>query len=402
MRSKNKLLCERVRWHGRDAYRLCNGLIELITLTGGGQIAVFHFDKATGFPDLSPLWIPPWQTIEPYRYREGVHGSKYGKTIEGKLLSGIAGHNICLDYFGSPSSEETRYGLSQHGEAASARWRRTATHIGKHVALTLSVTLPIAGLRFSREISIYPHESVAYFAETVVNEKRCDHFFHWTQHVTIGPPFLSRQDTVISIPANKGITFPHEYDEGKTLLNPGKPFHWPDVPAKQKPKTYDLRHVLLERGLGFVAAVLIDRRRNLGFVAAHNHQYHILLCYCFSREDFPWVTLWEENQAIQAVPWKKRTEARGLEFGTTPLALPRREAFAQGTLFGTPTFTYVPARGRKTVRYLAFLARVPDEFREVEDVYTNDREILVSGGSELDAVRLSASRASVILESQNR
>lgn len=389
---KNDLFCKRTIWRNREAYKLGNGLIELMTLMGGGHVAEFHFAQASGLPSLNPLWIPPWRTIEPYRYREDLHVSQYGSLTEGKLLSGLVGHNVCVDYFGSPSPEEARQGLSQHGEAASAKWRKTNLRVSlTNVVLTLSVKLPVAGLRFSREISLRPGESVAYFTETVVNESKCDHFFHWTQHVTLGPPFVSHRDSAVSIPGNRGLTFPHGYDEGRALLDSNRRFRWPRAPRLGSGQTVDLRRTLLERGLGFVASVLIDTRRKLGFIAALNAKEQLAIGYCFHRADYPWVAVWEENQAIAAPPWKRKTQARGLEFGTTPIPLPRREAFATGTLFGVPTFTFVPARGRKTIRYAAFLAKLPPSFRHLRDIETGKTELRLLGNKRHDSLRIRAS-----------
>ena len=375
--SSLRLCCEKILWHGRNAYAIENGLIRLVTLTGGGHVAELRFVDGKGPPTLNPLWVPPWQTIEPYTYDAKIHASRYGTINEGKLLSGLVGHNLCLDYFGSPSPEEARRGLSQHGEAASACW----TEIGRRVtrqsaALTLGVRLPVAGLRFSRQITLRSGESVVYFTETVVNERNCDHFFHWVQHVTLGPHFVARDHCSVAIPATRGLTFPYGYDEGKALLSSNQEFRWPQAP-KGGGGSADRRRTLLRRGLGFVVSVLIDPRRELGFVAALNNRHHVLIGYCFRRSDFPWVAVWEENRAIAAAPWKRQTEARGLEFGSTPLPLLRRESFARGPLFGAPTLAWVPARGRKTVRYLAFLSTVPRHLIRVEDIQIRKRDIIV-------------------------
>jgi len=112
------LSTSQARWRGRDAYTLSNAAIGLVTLTGGGHIAEFSLEQ--DYPPVSPLWTPPWETVEPFTYRASRHASRYGTITEGKLLSGLAGHSICLDYFGSPSAEEAQQGLSQHGEAPSA------------------------------------------------------------------------------------------------------------------------------------------------------------------------------------------------------------------------------------------------------------------------------------------
>lgn len=390
MRLESRTFCKKTSWRGREAYLLGNGLVRLIALTGGGHVAEFRFDESSGFPTTSPLWIPPWKTIEPYRYRPELHASRYGPAMAGKLLSGLVGHSICLDYFGSPSPEESKYGLSQHGEAPSARWHKSNLRLTRQeVSLKLSVTLPVAGLRFSREIKLRQGQALACFKETVINEKKCDHFFHWTQHVTLGPPFLSARDSIVVLPGTQGMTSPDGYDEGKALLKSGSVFRWPMAPARGGGKV-DLTRPFLRRGLGFVVGVLLDPRREFGFVAALNRRQNLLMAYCFKRRDFPWAAVWEENQAIAAVPWKRRTSARGLEFGSTALPVPRREALTYGTVFGTPTFAYIPARGRKTTRYVAFLARVPSDWKGVRDIQVSGNEILVYGSDRRSIVRLGA------------
>ena len=52
----------------------------------------------------------------------------------------------------------------------------------------------------------------------------------------------------------------------------------------------------------------------------------------------------------------------------TPLPVTRREAFLAPRLFDEPTMACVPAGGRKTVRYLAFLTDVPTDFGVVRDI----------------------------------
>jgi len=115
------------------------------------------------------------------------------------------------------------------------------------------------------------------------------------------------------------------------------------------------------------------------------------VAYCFRRADYPWITIWEENCSREAPPWNGRTETRGLEFGSAPLPVTRREAFARGPLLGTPTFSTAPARGRLTAPYVAFLAHLPDGFSEVRNISTGKGEILVEGSEPSQVVRVPAS-----------
>jgi hypothetical protein len=378
MNPRKKMICKAATWNGRKAYTLGNNVVRLTTLTGGGHIAEFQLTNSDGSHSVSPLWVPPWKSIEPHEYNEKRHKREYGTITEGKLLSGIVGHNICLDYFGSPSVEEAKLGMSQHGEAPWSKWTRSrVTQTQQKLALEMSVRLPVAGLRFSREIELRKDEPVVYFTETVRNERKSDHFFHWTQHVTLGPQFLSSEDSLVALPGARAITYPHGYDEGRALLTSNEEFEWPNAPLLKGGKI-DLTRPFLRKGLGFVVATLIDKKRNLGFVAAVNHKLGLLIAYCFKRSEFPWIAIWEENLGIAAAPWKQRTQARGLEFSTTPLPVLRREAFFSGRLFDEPTLTAIPALGKKTVRYAALLTNVPNDFGEVRDIQvTGDRiEIL--------------------------
>jgi hypothetical protein len=378
------------KWHGRDAFVLANDVVRLVTLTGGGHIAEFRFGKNSGSSTLNPLWLPPWKSIEPDKYNSRIHSKRYGPAAEGRLLAGIAGHNLCLDYFGVPSEEEAREGLSVHGEAPVARWRKVgASATTDECRLRFSVDLAVAGLRFEREIRLRRGESVAYFREAVRNQRKADHFFHWTQHVTLGPPFLNDRDSATFLPASKARTFPHGY-EGKELLESSRDFEWPLAPGVAGEKI-DLTRPFIERGRGFLATALLDTRRQIGYIAAANRKENLLIGYCFRRSDFPWVAVWEENCAREYPPWNARCQARGLEFGSTPFPLSRREAFAQGPLFGSPHFSVVPAKGVRTTQYACFLAAIPPDFGSLTDLQVSRGEILLSAARSGREVRIPAS-----------
>src|SRR5215472_12516561 len=124
-RKKSVLRCARTSWHRREAHVLENDVIHLVSLTGGGHLAEFCLREASGKPGLNPLWISPWKTIEPYRYEERLHARRYGAPLTGRTISGMVGHNLCLDYFGAPSEDEVKQGLSIHGEAPTLRWHKT-------------------------------------------------------------------------------------------------------------------------------------------------------------------------------------------------------------------------------------------------------------------------------------
>ena len=231
---------------------------------------------------------------------------------------------------------------------------------------------------------------MAYFTETVVNEKKADHFFHWTQHVTLSPPFLGYDTSRIAISATRGRTHPAGYG-GNDLLAAGRNFHWPFAPS-QSGGSIDLTRPFARQGLGFLVSLMLNPRRQVQFITALNLPDRLLLGYCFRRADFPWVAIWEENQARTAAPWNGRCQTRGLEFGSTPSPVTRREAFAVSPLFDTPTFSIVPAKGKTTAHYVSFLAQVPADFGMVREVQIARNAIVIQGSGHRSSVYLPASR----------
>jgi hypothetical protein len=99
-----------VSFNNRRAAQIENDGVRLTVTAEGGHIAeILH--KRSG---VNPLWIPPWPSIEPSTWSSEQH-PEYGADAESKLLSGIMGHNLCLDLFGAPSPEEAAAGMTVHG-----------------------------------------------------------------------------------------------------------------------------------------------------------------------------------------------------------------------------------------------------------------------------------------------
>src|SRR5512147_2792464 len=95
------------RWRGRDAWILSNGVLDVVTLTGGGHIADVRFRPEPGYASSNVLWEAPWKSIDPDRFRPR-DAENYGPACVGKFLCGFTGHALCLDFFGLPSPEEIK------------------------------------------------------------------------------------------------------------------------------------------------------------------------------------------------------------------------------------------------------------------------------------------------------
>lgn len=372
-----RLASTKTRWRDRPALCLNNGVVQLTTLTGGGHIADFRLLDSSG-SGVNSLWEPPWPTINPDKFRSR-DVRKYGATPVGRFLAAFTGHAVCVDYFGMPSDAEAKQGLALHGEAANSRWKLLEASQGSAEArLSMGVLLPAAGLRFRRELRLLPNESVVYVEESLTNERAQDHFFHWTQHVTLGMPLLHPGESAIALPGTRAVTWPHGYD-GASLVRDSQEFTWPDAPATDGGKV-NLALPFAEDGKGFVAAVLLDPHREIGFVAALNWRLGLLLGYCFRRSDFPWVAIWEENLARTGSPWDGKTRARGVEFGSTPMPVGKEETFMRGALFDMPTFRRISARSELRVPYVAFLSKVSSGWRAIRDIQVRRDKIIVTEG----------------------
>lgn len=372
--------CGKTKWKGRPALRLASGAIELVTLTGGGAIADLRLSTGPENQRGNVLWEAPWPSVDPKRYQARLHNRIYGPAFVGKFLAGFTGHALCLDYFGAPSEAEAREGLCLHGEAGVNQWRvLRQSQSNASASLWMEAKLPHAGLKFQRELSMRRDETVVYVSETIFNLRPMDHFFHWTQHVTLGPPFLQAGESQVCVPAERGMTWPHGY-EGRSLLANSKEFAWPLAPAEDGGLA-DISRPFSRSGTGFVASALLSPEREWSFVAALNFRLGLVLGYCFPRKTFPWVAIWEENCARLGSPWKGKTQARGLEFGTTPMPVGKREAFETGTLFGAPTFQRIPARGKLQVAYAIFLTPVNPGWREILDIELDKQSITVVGNN---------------------
>lgn len=374
-----------IEWKGRAANRLSNGVVEMTVLTGGGHLADFRFLAENGVESPNVLWEAPWVTLDPTDDRLSELVRSYGPTEVGRFLAGYTGHALCLDYFGSPPVEAAA-GLSLHGEAAVRDWNVVRSANATEAACRWNVRLPVAQLIFEREIRLGDRESVAYIVESVHNQRSVDHACHWVQHATFGPPFLNAAESRVTASAQHGMTFHLGYEDC-TLLAKSREFSWPYAPREDcTGSAVDLRSPFSVEGSGFLAGVQMDPRRQMQYIVAVNWKSGLCVGYCFRQQDFPWMAIWEENCTRQNTPWNGCTQARGMEFGTTPLPPDPSQIFPGEKLFDVPTWCSIPANGMRKVRYLLFLTKIPTDMNPIENVE-----------AEGDAIRLYDARGDVLL-----
>jgi hypothetical protein len=332
-----------IRYRNRRAVQIENECLRLTVLAEGGHLAeLLH--KAAG---VNPLWTPPWPSIEPSTYDSARH-PEYGSNAESKLLAGIMGHNLCLDIFGGPSAEEEAAGITVHGEAPVAPFQMTETPD----ELVAAAGLPAAQLRFERRIRL--EGPWVRISETVENLAPLDRPIAWTEHVTIGPPFLEKGSTQFRAPGTRSKVIEAPFGDA-AYMQPGAEFDWPFVPHTDG-GTSDLRVYTQAAVSGGFTAHLMDPRREKAFFFAWSPRTEVLFGYIWTRSDFPWLSLWEENHSRTQPPWNGATLTRGIEIGASPMPETRRQLIDRGKLFGTPCYRWIPARSKVRLEYSAFLA----------------------------------------------
>ena len=363
-------------WRGRAAMTLTNGMVEATLLAGGGHLARYGFAAGHGPSQENVLWEAPWKTADPGSVEHAAIVEEFDDPTAGRFLASYTGHALCLDGFGPASAAEAAVGVSLHGEAPNRVWTFTKQHPS---AASGVVELPVAGLRVERQFSLLADESVLRVEESVTNLRATSRALHWVQHATFGAPMFTRgARTTASV--QDGITWPLDYD-GCNLLTRDARFTWPYAPGKNGGRV-DLRELFAQRRSGFVAAVQQAAGREHGFIAVSHAELGLTVGYLFRAEHFPWVTLWEENCARRAAPWLGEVQARGMEFGTTPLGLGNEAVDAQGPLLGKSTSRKIGAHETLRSPWLLFVAQTPRGWLEVEDVRVEDDAIVLTSQGE--------------------
>jgi hypothetical protein len=323
---------------GREAVSIENENLRVTVLVEGGHIAEV-FDKKSG---VSPLWVPHWASIEPSQYTPEQH-PQFGSGSDAKLLAGIMGHNLCLDLFGGPSTEEAAMGYSAHGEGSVVRYEIAESPEG----LQMRAAFPLAQSAFFRSLQL--QGNFVRVRETVENLTAFDRPIAWTQHVTFSPPFLDPATTRFRASMTRSMVA--SFDPGfDAYLNKGSEFDWPNAPRKDGGIS-DLCQMHPAAPASGYTAHLADPLRDDAYFVAYSPQHQLAFGYLWKRKDFPWMGIWEENCSRQQTPWNGCIVVRGMEFGVSPFPESRREMVDRCRLFDVPTYRWLPAGSCQSVEY---------------------------------------------------
>jgi hypothetical protein len=329
------------RFQNRDAWTLDTPRLRVTIMQSGGHVAEIVLKDGGA---VNPLWIQRRPTIDPDTYVPARDEKLYGSGSGARLMSGLMGHNLCFPFWGDPSPAEAAAGMTFHGETGVVRWRQVAAD---DRSLTIAADLPESRTRFTRTLRV--RGQIAYFEETGENQSGWDRPVGWCEHVTLGPPFLERGQTLFDASLTRGMA---SGDPAR------REFRWPRGMEKQP---IDLRRMRdLKSSPGFVNDFLVDPSREYAFFAAVNPKLGLLFGYVFPRAQFRWLNVWEANDS--------EMYTRGMEFSNTPVHGTMKVLVQTPQLWGTPAFEWLDARGKLSKRFCAFSARVPETYKGVADI----------------------------------
>lgn len=310
----------RGEFHGRACWILDGPDLRVTILESGGHLAAIALQDG---PPVNPLWTQSRPTIDSDRFDPKIHGPIYGSDSEAKLISGLAGHNLCLPFWGDPSPAEYAAGMTFHGESNIVRWREIESGPD---SLAISALLPESHLAVRRSFTC--DQASLRVKTTVKNLTAWDRPLAWCEHVTFGPPFLEPGVTQFRTTATRGF---------QTALGPTRTFLWPQGHGEIET---DLERFSAKPHRDLVNSFLLDPAREFEQFSASHPGHRLQVGYVFPRSEFPWLNVWENNDS--------RMLTRGMEFSNTPCHGTMKKLVQTPEIWNTPVYDWVDAKGTLT------------------------------------------------------
>ena len=358
-------------FQGRPALVLSNDVLEVTVLPFGGAIA------SVVLKDNAERMNPMWDSLR--GEREAGRTPRPDRAV---------GHFVCVDGFGPVSADEREAGLPGHGEAHILPWSLQSAKKERGVSrLVQSVQLPRVHELYTRTLEIADGENVVHVHSTLENLLDFDRPVRWTEHGTIGSPFLEPGVTVVDMSRNRAMTRPDRAGGSGVIhrLPAGEEFEWPMAPSTEGGKI-DLRAAPVSPNSLDHTGHLMDPGQRLAYVTALHPKKRLLLGYIFRQAESPWLQTWESYPPTGVM-------ARGLEFGTQAFDQPARDVVTQNRLFGALLYRWLPARGTIETDYLMFWTRTPDGFAGVDDVQVFPHKIRIQDETSGKVIELKTSQS---------
>ena len=140
----------------------------------------------------------------------------------------------------------------------------------------------------------------------------------WTQHVTLGPPFLEVGQTQFRASATRSRVFEGPFGTADYLAAAAE-FDWPYAPNIGG-GTSDLRRYTAAPSSSAYTAHLMDPARAHAYFVAYSPAARLAFGYVWRRADFPWMGIWEENRSrtAAALEWRDADEGDGVRRVAVP------------------------------------------------------------------------------------
>lgn len=273
---------------------------------------------------------------------------------------GFQGHFLCLGRWGDPMKGERSLGIPKHGEICRIPWEFTIMRDALKVIM--KAKSPQELLKIERAVTLHPFYPVAKVRETVCNEANLGRFYQLVQHPTFAAPFLNNDVLVF---CNGGIGFNQMFN-GNPESNA---LHWPYA------YTEDERILKLNRfdsPYNGVFSFVVDTQSSQGWLAIYSRKYRLIMGYVWSREQYPWINMWQHWEGRQLT-------CLGLEFGTTGLYKPFSQIVEEQhtRLFGERTYAFIDGGERVRYDYHMFLYRVNKPLEKLESLRLTEEELVL-------------------------
>lgn len=272
------------------------------------------------------------------------------------------GHFLCLGRWGSPSDGEIKSGIPHNGEPSNTWW--TVEELSP-ASVSMRNDAPLDGLEVERKVELIEGASVFVVTEVYTNTFSLGRVSNVVQHVTIGPPFLSKR-TLINCNAGQG------FNQKFSFPNPhSHQYHWPlAITDAEIGQRLDLRLSDTEHNL--VSTHIFPPGERYGWITAYDPESGLLMGYFWQLSDYPWINLWKHFENGEPA-------ATGLEFGTTGIGRPYRELLETETRFhGVNSWEYIDAGESVQKTFAGFLVYI-GKSRPNPDLVIGDDAILIDG-----------------------
>ncbi|MCC5931560.1 MAG: hypothetical protein JJU28_20100 [Cyclobacteriaceae bacterium] len=270
------------------------------------------------------------------------------------------GHFLCIGRWGSPSAGEIQAGVPHNGEPSRDWWEVLPS--ARKSELNMKILAHLDGISVERTVKMDEIHPVFTVHETFTNQNTFGRISNVVQHVTLGPPFLSR-DTRIYSNARAGFLQRYSWPDPYAHA-----FTWPHAKEPESQIEIDLQKS--DYTGNYVSTHIFDD--STGWVVAHDPNQKLWIGYLWHTGEYPWINVWHQVENDLPI-------AKGIEFGTAGIGTDYKDLLSHDSrFFGRNSFEYMDAGEKSTKKYLVFLLEAPDKDDSVLQVQLLYNTLLIT------------------------